>query len=42
VKSYKGRIIISEAGFYGEKGDVQKVDNDIIDQALVKAGVLLR
>jgi len=42
VKSYKGRIIISEAGFYGEKGDIEKVDNDIIDQALVKAGVPLR
>jgi len=42
VKSYKGRIIISEAGFYGERGDIEKVDNDIIDQALVKAGVLLR
>jgi len=42
VKSYKGRIIISEAGFYGERGDIEKVDNDIIDQALIKAGVPLR
>ena len=42
VKSYKGRIIISEAGFYGERGDIEKVDNDIIDQALVKAGIPLR
>lgn len=42
VKSYKGRIIVSETGFYGERGDIEKVDNDIIDQALVKAGIPLR
>lgn len=39
VKSHKGRIIITEIGFYGERGDPQKVDNDILDEMLVKAEV---
>lgn len=42
IKSYKGRIITSETGFYGERGDLEKVDNDIIDEMLVKVGIPLR
>jgi len=42
VKSYKGRIIITETGFYGEKGDEDKIDNDILDEMLTKVGIPLR
>ncbi len=42
VVSHKGRILMSETGFYGEKGDEQKIDNDIIDEMLVRVGVPLQ
>ena len=41
VKSHKGRIIITETGFYGEKGDEDKIDNDVLDEMLVKVDIEL-
>lgn len=42
VKSHKGRIVITEIGFYGKRDDLKKVDNDILDEMLTKIGVPLR
>ncbi len=47
VKSLNGRVVTSETGFYGDRfyGDAQKnlkkIDNEIIDEILVKLGVPL-